>query len=107
MKIAVVLNTSEPETVWNAIRLGIEAGSRKHEVTVFLMNRGVESQNLPAKPPYDVPALFAEFKKQGGTVLACGTCLKTRGLTAAICPASTMTNLVRLIEESDRTLTFG
>ncbi len=42
MKIGIVLSTAEPEVAWNAFRFGVTALSSKHEVKVFLMNKGVE-----------------------------------------------------------------
>jgi uncharacterized protein involved in oxidation of intracellular sulfur len=48
------------------------------------------------------------FDELGGVALSCGTCLRIRQMDAgAICPMSTMDDLVRLTEESDRVLTFG
>jgi len=48
------------------------------------------------------------FDELGGVALSCGTCLRLREMDAsAVCPMSTMDDLVRLTEESDRVLTFG
>jgi uncharacterized protein involved in oxidation of intracellular sulfur len=43
-----------------------------------------------------------------GEILACGTCLKARQKEeTAACPISTMKDLLKLTEESDKILTFG
>jgi uncharacterized protein involved in oxidation of intracellular sulfur len=42
-----------------------------------------------------------------GELLACGTCLKARQKESEVCPISTMKDLLKLIEESDKLLTFG
>jgi len=42
MKISIILNTNEPETVWNAFRFGNEALSKNHTVKMFLLGKGVE-----------------------------------------------------------------
>jgi len=47
------------------------------------------------------------FKKRNGKILACGTCLKIRDKNESkICPISTMEELLQLIEESDKVVTF-
>ncbi|PIR04699.1 MAG: DsrE family protein [Candidatus Liptonbacteria bacterium CG11_big_fil_rev_8_21_14_0_20_35_14] len=39
---------------------------------------------------------------------ACGTCLEIRGKKeAGVCPISTMTDLLKMVEESDKVLVFG
>jgi hypothetical protein len=35
MKIEIVISTNEPETVWNALRLGNVALKENHKVKVF------------------------------------------------------------------------
>ena len=36
MKYLLTINTTETETVWNALRFGSAALSRGHEVSIFL-----------------------------------------------------------------------
>jgi len=48
------------------------------------------------------------FIKNQGQILACGTCLESRGKQgSSVCPISTMNDLLRLVKESDKVLTFG
>lgn len=42
MKLGIILNTNNPETAWNALRLGNEALSSGNTVGVFLLGSGVE-----------------------------------------------------------------
>jgi uncharacterized protein involved in oxidation of intracellular sulfur len=107
MKYLLIINTTDTETVWNAFRFGSAALSRAHEVNVFLLGPAVEIQNI-GDEKFDVQKLLLRFDELGGVALSCGTCLRIREMdAAAVCPMSTMDDLVRLTEESDRVLTFG
>jgi uncharacterized protein involved in oxidation of intracellular sulfur len=107
MKFLLILNTNEPETAWNALRLGSTALRHAHEVKLFLLGAGVEIESIGAER-FDVPERLAHFLEQGGQVLSCGSCLQHRGLDEAEgCPISTMDELVGLSEAADRVLTFG
>jgi uncharacterized protein involved in oxidation of intracellular sulfur len=107
MKLGIILNTNEPETAWNAIRLGVVALDEKHTVKLFLLGKGVECQDIKDEK-YDVQKMINSYKKRNGILLACGTCLKSRGEEeSAICPVSTMSELLKLVEESDRVVTLG
>lgn len=106
-KIGIVISTNEVETVWSAFRLGITALNGGNQVKVFLMNKGVEIEDV-VDEKFDVKEKIKTFTKNKGEILACGTCLKIRQKESIkICPISTMEDLLRLIEESDKVLTFG
>ena len=107
MKYLLIINTTDTETVWNAFRFGSAALSRGHEVSVFLLGPAVEIEKI-GDERFDVQKLVLRFDELGGVALSCGTCLRLREMDAsAVCPMSTMDDLVRLTEESDRVLTFG
>lgn len=107
MKYLLVLNSTEAETAWNALRFGSAALSRGHTVGMFLLGPAVEIEQV-GDEHFDVQKLLMRFDELGGAVLSCGTCLRIRKMDpAALCPMSTMDDLVRLTEESDRVLTFG
>lgn len=107
MKYALVINTDETETVWNAIRFGSAALSRGHEVSIFLLGPAVGIDGV-GNEQFDVQSLLLRFDELGGVALSCGTCLRLRKMDAsAVCPMSTMDDLVRLTEEADRVLNFG
>jgi len=49
MKIGIVLSTNDPEEVWNAFRFGNVALKENHEVRVFLVNKGVEAEDIKSE----------------------------------------------------------
>ncbi len=107
MKYLLIINTTDTETVWNALRFGSAALSRSHEVSIFLLGPAVEIQSI-GDDRFDVQKLLLRFDELGGVALSCGTCLRIREIDAsAVCPMSTMDDLVRLTEEADRVLSFG
>lgn len=107
MKIGILINTNEPETTWNAFRFGIKALDKNHSVKIFLLGKGVECENIRDEK-FNVREMIDAFKKRNGIILACGTCLTMRGKEESkICPTSTMKELLQLVEEADKILTFG
>jgi len=107
MKIGIVIGTNEPEVVWNAFRFGVNALKSNHKVRVFLINKGVEAEDIKDEK-YDVKEQIEQYLAGKGHMLACGTCLKARQKGASsICPISTMKDLLAMVEESDKLLTFG
>ncbi|WP_321505050.1 DsrE family protein [uncultured Methanoregula sp.] len=107
MKIGIVIGTNEPEVVWNAFRFGIRALATNHAVNVFLMNSGVELEEI-RDPRFDIQEQVNQFIQKNGEILACGTCQKSRHKEGtAACPLHTMDDLVKIVEESDKILTFG
>ncbi len=107
MKIGIVIGTNEPEVVWNAFRFGVTALKANHQVKAFLMNKGVEiEENNDEK--YNVKEQTDSFMQNKGQILACGKCLKSRHKGGSnVCPISTMQDLLKMVEESDKVLTFG
>ncbi len=107
MKIGIVIGTNEPEVVWNAFRLGNTSLKANHEVKVFLINKGVEIESIN-DDKHNVKEQVDIFIENKGQILACGTCLKSRSKEGSkVCPISTMKDLLKLVEESDKVLTFG
>lgn len=107
MKIGVILATDEHETAWNAFRFGVTALGGGHEVKVFLTGKGVDVQEIK-DDRFNVPEQMNKFISAGGSLLACGTCLKSRQKDGTeTCPLSTMKDMLKLVEESDKVLTFG
>lgn len=106
MKLGVILNSKDPETAWNALRLGNEALRKGYEVKVFLLGGGVEIENIK-NGDFDVAKVLGEFLNSRGELLACGSCLKLRQQKSAVCPISTMSQLVEMIADSNKIVTFG
>jgi len=108
MKLGIILQSNKPEHAWNTFRLGITALKANHQVEIFLMNEGSELDTIPDSEHFDISKKVAEFKELKGTILACGTCLEIRGKKeAAVCPISTMSDLLKMVESSDKVLVFG
>ena len=106
MKLGIIVNTNDPETSWNALRLGNEAIAGDHEVNLFLLGPGVELENIKNES-FNVPGVLKIFVSSGGNLFACGTCLELRQQDAGVCPISTMSQLVEMISNSDKVVTFG
>ncbi len=107
MKIGLVISTNEPELAWNAFRYGVKAIKNRHSVRVFLLGKGVEVEEIN-DDKFNVQHMMKGFVDRGGTILACGTCLKIRKKGGTeLCPISTMQDMVDLTVDSDRVLTFG
>lgn len=107
MKLGVILNTNDPEEAWNCMRFGVTALKNKHIVKVFLLGKGVELEEIKSKK-FNVKEQLNSFVENKGKILACGTCLKSRHKKGSkVCLISTMIDLLKLVNESDKILTFG
>jgi len=107
MKIGIVISTNEPEVVWNAFRFGNVALKEKHLVKIFLINKGVEAECIKDEK-FNVTEQLRLFIENKGEILACGSCLKVRQKAGSdVCPISTMKDLLNLVKESEKLLTFG
>lgn len=108
MKIGIILQSNKIEHAWNTFRFGITALKASHQVEIFLMNEGSELDTIEDTKDFDISAKLAEFKKLKGEIYACGTCLKVRGKGESnVCPVSTMSDLLKMVESSDKVLVFG
>ena len=106
MKLGIVISSNDPETVWNAFRLGNFALGQGDTVNVFLLGKGVECESLDTEH-FSVTKAMQELSDHGGKIDACGTCLTLRNAEVGeVCALSTMQDLYRLTRESDRALTF-
>ncbi len=106
MKLGIIIYSNDPESVWNAFRLGVFSRKQGDVVSIFLLGKGVEAGSIESTK-FDVSGQLRSFAEAGGKVLACGTCLKIRHLEGSeICPISTMKDLHELIRDSDKVLSF-
>ena len=106
MKLGIILNTNHPETAWNALRLGNEALAGGHETSMFLLGSGVEIENIKHEQ-FNVAEGLKKYLDNRGSLAACGTCLELRQQEAGVCSISTMSQLVEIIDDSDKVVTFG
>ena len=108
MKLGMILQSNKPEHVWNTFRLGITALKSGHQAEIFLMSEGSELEMIPDSKDFDISTKVVEFKELKGAIYACGSCLKIRGKEESkICPISTMSDLLKMVESSDKVLVFG
>lgn len=106
MKLGIVIHSTDPETVWNAFRLGVFSLKQGDAVRVFLLAKGVECETL-ATPQFKVVDQMRALVDAGGKILACGTCLELRDSSGSeLCPLSTMKELHEIVQDSDKVLTF-
>jgi uncharacterized protein involved in oxidation of intracellular sulfur len=107
MKIGLVLSTNDSEEVWNAFRFGNVALKENHEVRVFLVNKGVEAEDIKSDR-FVVRDQLQSFIENKGELLACGTCMKNRQKEESnFCPIATLKDMLEIVEWSDKLLTFG
>ena len=106
MKIGILISQTEPETVWNALRLGNFSLEKGHNVRVFLIGKGVEIEEIE-NVTFNVNEEIEKFVKNKGEIFSCGTCLISRNKKGSkSCPISNMQTLMEIVEESDKIVTF-
>jgi uncharacterized protein involved in oxidation of intracellular sulfur len=106
MEIGLVIYSNDPETVWNAFRLGNFALKQGDGVKAFLLAKGVECESLDTER-FKVTEQMESFAEERGQIFACGTCLKIRNSEGSqMCPLSTMKDLYEIITRSERVITF-
>ncbi len=105
-KIGIVISSNDPETIWNAFRLANYSVEQGDTVSVFLLGKGVESQNI-SSADFDVKQMMETFSNNKGNIFACGTCLQIRKTGGSkLCPVSTLAELYAIIKQSEIVLTF-
>lgn len=106
MRLGFVLTTTDPEAVFNAFRLANYAAENGDTVSVFLLGKAVELDQI-VDEKFDVQGVAKDFLGKGGNIMACGTCLKLRDSEGSeLCPRSTLKDLHELVRGSDRVVTF-
>jgi len=105
MKIGIIISQTDSEIVWNALRFANTAMLEDHQVKIFLLGKGVEIESIENEK-FNVKEQLDRLKQLGGQMLACGTCIKTRNMQFEVCPISTMKDMLKLVTESDKVLTF-
>ena len=106
MKLGMIITQSDPETVFNALRLALYSLEQGDEVRIFLSGKGVEIDRID-DTGFDIKGHAQQFLEAGGRFLACGTCLKLRDAEGSeICPLSTLKDNYEIVRDSDRVVTF-
>lgn len=106
MKLGIIIYSSDPETVWNALRLANLSLKQKDHVCIFLMAKGVEIESLDSSK-FDIARQLNDVIVNQGEILACGTCLNIRKQESTeSCPAAAMQDISDLIKNSDKIISF-
>ncbi|MCK5343879.1 MAG: DsrE family protein [Candidatus Heimdallarchaeota archaeon] len=104
--LGLVIYSNDTETVWNALRLANFSKTQGDSVNIFLLGKGVELETL-IQESKDIDKEFEVFLNGGGSILGCGTCLKSRNNDEPqLCKFSTLKDLHELIRENNIILTF-
>lgn len=105
MKLGMIITHTDPETVFNALRLASYSLEQGDQVRIFLSGRGVEIDQIE-HATFDVKGQAQRVLDAGGEFLACGTCLKLRHSDGSeICPLSTLKDHYEIVRDSDRVVT--
>lgn len=105
VKLGLVIQSNDPETVWNAFRFANASLDAHHAVRIFLLGKGVEVEGIQDSS-FDVKGVLEGFLRRKGEIYACGTCLESRKSETKICPVSTMTELLNIVDAADKVLVF-
>lgn len=104
--IGMVIYSNDVETIWNALRLANFSKNAGDTVSVFLLGKGVELDNL-VKENANLKEQSDKFLKSGGVILGCGTCLVQRkNNEPQVCKFSSLADLYALIRKNKTVLTF-
>jgi uncharacterized protein involved in oxidation of intracellular sulfur len=105
MKLGIIITQTEPETVFNTLRLALYSLQQGDEVRIFLSGKGVEIDRIEDQK-FDVKSYAQKVLDAGGEFLACGSCLKLRNSQGSqICPLSTLKDHYEIVRDSDKVIT--
>ena len=106
MKVGIIISVNDDETCWNAFRLANYSLGQKDDVRIFLMGKGVEYQSTSTSK-FDAVEQAETFLANGGKMLACGTCIKSRQQKEnEMCPLSTMKDMYEIVRDCDKVVSF-
>jgi uncharacterized protein involved in oxidation of intracellular sulfur len=104
--MGIVIYSNDVETVWNALRFANYSKSQGDSVSIFLLGKGVELENL-VKSDSTIKEQSDKFLDNGGTILGCGTCLQSRNnKEPQVCKFSSMKDLYELAHRNKIVMTF-
>lgn len=105
MKLGIIITQTDPETVFNTLRLALYSLEQGDEVRIFLSGRGVEIDQIE-DTKFDVKTQAQKVLKAGGQFYACGTCLRLRNSSGSeVCPLSTLKDHYEIVRDADRIVT--
>jgi uncharacterized protein involved in oxidation of intracellular sulfur len=105
MKLGIIITQTDPETVFNSLRLALYSLQQGDGVRIFLSGKGVEMDRIE-DPEFNVKAQAQKVLQAGGQFFACGSCLKLRDSAGSeICPLSSLKDQYEIVRDSDRLVT--
>ncbi len=103
---AIVINTNDRETAWNAMRVARFSLKQGNSVSVFFLGKGVQAAVIDDEQ-FNVQELLEDFARDGGEVHACKACLRLHRMSPGeSCPAGTLKILYGIIDKADKVLIF-
>jgi hypothetical protein len=104
--MGIVIYSNDVETVWNALRFANYSKNQGDSVSIFLLGKGVELENL-VKSDSTIKEQSNKFLDNGGTILGCGTCLQSRNnKEPQVCKFSSMKDLYEMAHRNKIVMTF-
>lgn len=104
--MGIVIYSNDVETVWNALRFANYSKNQGDSVSIFLLGKGVELENL-VKTDSTIKEQSDKFLDSGGTIMGCGTCLASRNnKEPQVCKFSSMKDLYELAHRNKIVMTF-
>lgn len=108
MKLGILISTGDAETIWNAFRFGNLWLNTdvKNEVTIFLNAKSVGYESADSEK-FNIKELAKTFVLSEGKLLACGKCLRFRGLAEnEVCLKGSQKDLYEMVVTSDKLICF-
>ncbi len=106
MNLGIIISQTDPETVFNTLRLALYSLEQGDVVRIFLSGKGVEIDQIE-DAKFNVKDQAQKVLDAGGEFLACGTCLKIRNSEGSeVCPLSTLKDHYEVVRDSDRLITI-
>lgn len=104
--MGIVIYSNDVETVWNGLRFANYSKNQGDSVSIFLLGKGVELENL-VKSDSTIKEQSDKFLDSGGTIMGCGTCLQSRNnKEPQVCKFSSMKDLYELAHRNKIVMTF-
>lgn len=105
MKLGIIITQTEPETVFNTLRLALYSLQQGDKVRIFLSGKGVDIDKIDDSQ-FDVKGHAQKVMDAGGEFLACRACLKLRNSKGSeMCPLSTLKDHYEVVFNSDKVIT--
>lgn len=106
MKLGIIIYSGDSEVVSNAFRFGNVALTAGDEVSVFLIDKGVECESIDTDK-FPVNEELQKFIGGKGEVFACSTCLEIRQLEPSKrYTVAGLMKLYQIVNKSDKIVTF-